>query len=853
MLSLPRLLLFLSLAHLASGVESYRFQVKTIAENFARPMGFDLAPDGSIYLIELQGKVSHIHPVTGARTTLAELKVFGDQENGLLGIALDPRFAENKHLFLLYSPVDHIGQRISRFTLKNDTLTNEKKVIEWFTQRRECCHHGGMLKFGPDGLLYASAGDNTHPFGDSASYAPIDRRKGREPWNAEKSSANPNDLRGGLIRIRINPDATYAIPEGNLFPEGTSGTRPEIYIMGCRNPWKFSIDPKTGHLYWGDVGPDAGGDGPRGPRGYDEINQARRAGFFGWPYFIADNQAYAFVDFENGKVGKKFDPSQPINDSPLNTGKKELPPAQPAFIYYPYADSKKFPELKKGGRTACAGPVFYHQPDFVKTNGLPAHYHHCLLFWDWNRPFLKWARLDENEKLTAIEDFPLPVKIKRPSDALFAPDGTLWFLDYGSTWHANKDAKLLHLTYRHGNLEPLARFTTDKKHGSLPLKIQLDASPSTDPEGKKLTYSWTHRDQEFSTEAKPTLTLTEPGDHPVTLKVTDPSGSTHTTTHTITAGNNPPALIFTQPRDGSFFTPGQPLAYQLQIKDHEDGDSQKDNAPFAAAVVTLSPLAKEAPGLAAIRRSDCFNCHHTSQKLIGPAFSEIAKRYKGDATAFDKSVHRVINGSTKVWGEIPMLPHPNLTRDEAASMVRWIYSLTENTAPQLARGPSGKINPPAHPGSLELSANHTDLGAHDGKAAPLSGTTSIRLHPRTIQAQDFITNNGTQILNHTAKDGTQFIGAINHSHWTEYHRFRLEGLKKITFRYASAGPGATVTLTANGKKIATAQLTPTGDWSKWKELTVPLENLPSGLTNLRLTFTNTGQQHLANLDWFRFE
>ena len=853
MTSFLKFILALALTGLVHGVDAFRFQSKTVAENFARPMGFDLAPDGSIFLIELQGKVNRIDPTTGSRTTIAEIKVFGEQENGLLGITLDPDFANNQHIFLLYSPADFVGQRISRFTLQGDQLTDEKKVLEWGIQRRECCHHGGMLQFGPDGCLYASAGDNTHPFGDSASYAPIDRRPGREPWNAEKSSANPNDFRGGIIRIKVNPDASYSIPDGNLFPMGTPGTKPEIYIMGCRNPWKFSIDPKSGHLYWGDVGPDAGKDGPRGPRGHDEINQARQAGFFGWPYFIADNKPYAIVDFTNGKVGKKYDPAKPINDSPLNTGRHDLPPAKPAFIFYPYADSKEFPILKKGGRTACAGPVFHHRPEFEKTHGLPAHYDNCLLFWDWNRPFIKWARLDENQNLAGIEDFPLPVKIRRPSDALFAPDGTLWFLDYGATWGDNTDARLLHISYLHGNLKPLARFEADKKHGALPLIIKLDASSSQDPEGEKLRYSWSFQDIEFSTSQKPALTLIEPGDHPITLKVTDPSGATATTTQTITTGNNPPALTFKEPLDGSFFTPGKPLAYRLHITDAEDGDSKKSPDSFAASVITLAPLAKESPGLSAIRASDCFNCHHASQKLIGPSFTEIAKRYKGNPTSFDQSVQRVISGSAKVWGEVPMLPHPNLSRDQVTAMVSWIYSLSETTAPQISRGVSGSLVTPSHQGTLELSANHTDLGAHSGKASPLSGTTTIRLQSRTIQAENFSKNGGPKLLNESAKDGKAFIGAINHEQWSEYHRFRLTGCQKITFHYASAGPGATVTVTANDKKIATAQLKPTGDWNNWQEVTVPLENLPGGLINLRLTFTNPGQKHLTNLDWFRFE
>lgn len=63
--------------------------------------------------------------------------------------------------------------------------------------------------------------------------------------------------------------------------------------MGNRNPFRITVDKKTGYLYWGEVGPDSGGPNPsRGPAGFDEINQARQAGNFGWPYFIADNKPY---------------------------------------------------------------------------------------------------------------------------------------------------------------------------------------------------------------------------------------------------------------------------------------------------------------------------------------------------------------------------------------------------------------------------------------------------------------------------------------------------------------------------------------------------------------------------------
>jgi len=140
------------------------------------------------------------------------------------------------------------------------------------------------------------------------------------------------------MRLILPPghsDWPLTIPKGNLFPPGTPGTRPEIYVMGCRYPFRISLDKRTGYLYWGEVGPDAVGPTPsRGPAGFDEVNQARQAGNFGWPYFIADNKAYLKYDFATKVSGTPFNPLHPVNHSPNNTGAKDLPPAQPSFIAY---------------------------------------------------------------------------------------------------------------------------------------------------------------------------------------------------------------------------------------------------------------------------------------------------------------------------------------------------------------------------------------------------------------------------------------------------------------------------------------------------------------------------------------
>ena len=165
-------------------------------------------------------------------------------------------------------------------------------------------------------LLYLSTGDNSTPFDEpkqpyvNNGFAPLDDRPGHEKYDAERTAGNSNDLRGKIIRIKMKDDGSYDIPGGNLFPDNEPKTKPEIYVMGDRNPYRISVDQKNNFLYWGEVGPDATKDSfdTRGPRGYDEVNQARKAGYFGWPFFVGDNYPYHSYDYKTGKPGPAFDP-----------------------------------------------------------------------------------------------------------------------------------------------------------------------------------------------------------------------------------------------------------------------------------------------------------------------------------------------------------------------------------------------------------------------------------------------------------------------------------------------------------------------------------------------------------------
>ena len=744
----------------------YRFKVETLFEGMPQPMALAIAPDGRIFFNEYGGKLKIYHPDTKQIVVAGEIDVFTGQENGFLGFALDPQFAENGWIYCLHSPKDFPGQHLSRYTLHGDALdlASEKVLLQFEEQRKECCHHAGTVRFGPDGCLYFSTGDNTHPHADSNGYAPLDERPGREPWDAQKSAGNTNSLNGKIIRIRPKPDGTYEIPAGNLFPPGTAKTRPEIFAMGCRNPWRMSVDQKTGYVYWGEVGPDAGDDGPRGPRGYDEINQAKKAANFGWPYFVGNNFAYADYDYVTKTVGPLFDPQHPFNEGPNNTGLRDLPPAVPALIYWPYRQPREFTEMGEGGRTACAGPVYYCGVHVRETNGFPQHFNRCLLFWDWERPALKWARLDADSNLVGIEPFSSAVVlgnkpeqieklkpqiaagatlIQRPVDAVFGPDHCLYLLDYGETWGANKDSKLVKISYVYGNLPPVAVASATNAAGREPLTVSLSSAGSKDHEGDALKYEWRLQPDGpvVSTEANPQLTIKEPGNYRAELRVSDSKGATGTANVTLLVGNTAPVVKFDSPLDGDFFTPGQPMKYSVSVTDTEDGSSSVKSDEFSARTLVSSAFiradgkaAASEPGFALMKASDCFNCHALEQKIVGPPLVDIAAKYRGQPGALDASVQRVRDGSTKVWGEVPMLPHPQHTTDEVTIMLRWVFGLEKGKGgPALTRGLTGEVIAPEadDAGTFVLEATYADAGrapagSLSGKAASASAPAASK-------------------------------------------------------------------------------------------------------------------------------
>jgi glucose/arabinose dehydrogenase len=444
------------------GTIDANWQKAELATGLSNPISLAVAPSGDVYFVELGGRLKIYHPSTGLTTTAATLNVFAQGEDGLLGIALDPNFARNQWVYLYYSPAGpEEVQHLSRLTMNGSMLdlSSEQVVLEIPVTRvqngQSDGHSAGSLAFGPGGVLYVSVGDDTVPF-ESSGYAPIDEQAGRQRFDAQRSSSNTNDLRGKILRIKPEVDGSYSIPAGNLFT-GDATHRPEIFVMGNRNPYRISVDAETGWLYWGDVGPDANNDSAmRGPRGYDEINQAREAGNYGWPYIIADNKAYRDFNFATSASGPLFDPAALQNDSPNNTGSLALPTAKPAFIWYPYAASSEFPELGSGARTIMAGPVYHFDPQLNAENKLPEYFDHTLIMFDWSRSWFWEVKLDQNGQLLKINRIFSELAFKRPIETELGPDGALYVLEWGTNFGGNNpDAKLVRVDFV-GNLPNLS-------------------------------------------------------------------------------------------------------------------------------------------------------------------------------------------------------------------------------------------------------------------------------------------------------------------------------------------------------------------------------------------------------------
>jgi glucose/arabinose dehydrogenase len=588
-----------------------QFQKVTLNDTPGEPMDLAVLPDSRVLHTTRAGEVWLHDPETGLNTRAAQLDVYRHDEEGLQSIALSPGFGKGSKkddwVYLYYSPpldtpVDDPATpdvnegdapitgtpedfapfkgliRLSRFRFTGTTidLRTEQRILNVPVDRGICCHVGGDIVFDAAGNLYLSTGDDTNPF-SSDGFTPIDERADQNPsFDAQRTSGNTNDLRGKVLRIAVRADGSYSIPRGNLFPPGTARTRPEIYAMGLRNPFRIEINRSTGDLYVADYSPDARAADPlRGPAGHGKWASMRKAGNYGWPYCSTARLPYVDYDFATEASGAKFDCAAPVNESPRNTGLRKLPPVVQPQVWFGYSQSPEFPELGTGGIGPMAGPAYDFDPrdtDGRTSVAWPKYFDGVPLFYEWTRDYVKAFHRDGR-----IEGVLPSFVFDNPMDMEFGPDGALYVLEYGDGYfQENPDAQLARFDYigPNGNHSPLPVAAASATAGLAPLTVRFTSTGTTDPDGDRLRYTWDFNADGIVDSRSPdaSYTFRENGLYNATLRVTDDGGRSAATSVRIVIGNATPVVELIRPVEGDAFSFGDAVEFEVRVTDDQPVD-----------------------------------------------------------------------------------------------------------------------------------------------------------------------------------------------------------------------------------------------------------------------------------------
>ncbi|GAA2628155.1 PQQ-dependent sugar dehydrogenase [Paractinoplanes durhamensis] len=590
------------------------FQKVTLDDFPGEPIALAVLPDRRVLHTARTGEVRIHEPSTGRNVLAAKIPVYQHDEEGVQGVAIDADFSENHWVYVYYSPplntpaddpatptvnegdAPSAGtaadfarfkgvMRLSRFKLTGNTLQlgSEQKIIEVGTDRGMCCHVGGKIDFDRAGNLYLSTGDDSNPF-FSDGYAPIDERAERNPvFDAQRTAGNTNDLRGKLLRIKVGRNGGYSIPRGNLFRPGTPQTRPEIYAMGLRNPFRFAVDPETDVVYLADYSPDARAANPaRGPAGQGRWMAIDKPANYGWPYCVAPDQPYIDYDFATGVSGAPFNCAAPVNDSPNNTGRRILPPVERAEVIYSYGASATWPQLGTGGIGPMGGPAYSFDRRLRSAVKWPASFDGLPLFAEWTRDYVKAFHLDRRNQVTQVDPVLPEIVFDNPMDLEFGPDGALYVLEYGDGYFAeNPDAQLARIDYAPVNKSPIPKVTATPTGGQAPLMVAFSSAGTVDPDGDALSYAWDFNadGRVDSRAADAGYTFTANGDYRPVLKVTDSTGRSASAEVILPVGTLAPVVEFVTPAEDQPFSFGDTVTFQVAVT---------DDAPVDCARVTVT-------------------------------------------------------------------------------------------------------------------------------------------------------------------------------------------------------------------------------------------------------------------------
>ncbi len=428
------------------------------------PTALAVTPDGRVVFADRCGAIKVI-TADGATVEAGRILVAGIgcplspeptfDEGGLHGLEVSPDFAEDRKLFIYYSVPFSLGTsgfaanegmfRLSTVELGDDNLIDPASEVEILRNPAEwanCCHYGGDLDFMPDGTLLLTVGDDTSPRMASpvpgGGYNPRDPRPGTNlAFNAERTSQNPADRRGKVLRLMPDgsvPDGSQAGVEPNPHVDDPAYD-PYVYAMGFRSNYRLAVDEATDVLFVANVGPDESADDPaRGPRGFDEIETVPAGGGtnHGWPRCVGDNTPYRDFDYVTLTSG------EPLSCEGM----------VPATIWYPYDDSE-FEGIEPGGRTAIAGVVYRH--DGEGELALPDAYQGKFFFMEWSRDLIWTVEVDDDPESATYGQLDtdtiatVATGLYHPVDATVGPDGAIYVAEYGRGFYDNANSRIIRI------------------------------------------------------------------------------------------------------------------------------------------------------------------------------------------------------------------------------------------------------------------------------------------------------------------------------------------------------------------------------------------------------------------------
>jgi cytochrome c len=712
----------------ATVLANYQMTVVAAPPNIGEPIEIEVLPDGRVLQTTRTGEVRLHDPVAGTTTVIGTIAVYNHDEDGLYGGAVDAQFSTDHWVYLYYAPpldtpptnaptssadphawdAYNGHNQLSRFKFVDTPtphldLATEQKILQVNTNRGACCHVAGEIRFDSHGNLLMTTGDDTPAGGgNSGGFSPMNDEPTVPPTatcpdpcynapyvDARRSAGNTNDLRGKLLRIHVQADGSYTIPRGNLFKPGIAGTRPEIYAMGFRNPFRLNLDPND-VAYVTDYSPDSRVPQVfRGPPGTGRMEIVRHAANYGWPFCVSPTLPYYRWNFAAGTA--LDDPPQPFecgnpghgpaNTARFNTGQGVTPALTAPDMWYSYQDNNQpplgtpcaaayttdppgtcpqlFPELGPGGGVGPHGAAPYHydanNPNPAK---FPAYYNNAIFFAEFTRDTMREIRLDSHGHIFEINNLlncgdvsadraVLPFICDAPMDVRWGPDGDFYLLSYGDGFfRANPDALLVKFSYVKGTRAPTAVVSATPTNGQAPLTVNFSSEGSNDPDpGDSITYAWDFDNNGTvdSTEPDPSFTYTTNGVYPAKLTVADSSGKTAVASTTIEVGNTAPTVTITAPLDGGIFNWGDRIPWSVTVTDPEDGpiDCGRVTMSFALGHDTHGHGEGSQTGCSGVLQTDPADATHANGYLYGgltASYTDLGANGQPPLTTIDQHV-----------------------------------------------------------------------------------------------------------------------------------------------------------------------------------------------------------------------